>query len=127
MQRRWTKQIAGLNNVDYAARLNQLKLFSIQGRMFRADLVKLWKAFNAEVDVGLREIFERQVHGATRGHRLKLSVPLCRTDIRRRFLNVRCVNVWNNLPSETVTSDNVVKFKRLLEADLGDMLYGVLE
>ena len=55
MQRRWTKQIAGLNNVDYAARLNQLKLFSIQGRMFRADLVKLWKAFNAEVDVGLRE------------------------------------------------------------------------
>ena len=69
VQRRWTREISEVNRFDYHSRLLQLELYSVQGRMLRADLIKVWKAFNCEVDVGLSGIFDRRSHAATRGHR----------------------------------------------------------
>ena len=100
-----------------------MKLFSIQGRMLRADLIKIWKAFNAEVEVGLGDIYERQSHSATRGHSFKISVHLCRTELRRRLFNVSCVGIWNGLPVDTVNSNSVDKLKRLLDVVLGNRFY----
>ena len=40
VQRQWTKNVAGLESIDYAARLRELILFSIKGRLLRADLIK---------------------------------------------------------------------------------------
>ena len=123
VQRRWTREVKDMSRLAYGRRLKLLHLFSIRGRMQRSDLIKVWKAFNAEVDVGLAGLLERNFHESTRGHNLKLSNPLCRGDARRRFWSVRCVAVWNELPQDIVQSETVEAFKRKLDAFMGDRFY----
>ena len=81
------------------------------------------ESFHADVDVGLHTIFERHVHRSTRGHQFKLSVPRCRSEIRRRFLNVRCIKVWNDLPEHVVEVDSVNIFKGDLDRDYSEMFF----
>ena len=125
VQRRWTKQVVGLRDVPYESRLRQLCLYFICGRLLRGDLIKIWKAFHADNDVGLSQIFERQSHNATRGHRFKLSVPRCRLEIRRRFLSTRCVISWNALPAEIVESTSIDAFKSLLDIYFSDRFFDI--
>ena len=127
VQRRWTKEIHGLGEVSYGERLRRLGLYSIKGRLFRADLVKTWKAFHSKVDVGLSQVFERVSHPSTRGHQFKLSIPVCRSEIRRRFFSVRVVNSWNNLPPEVVSTDSLESFKSYLDRLLSDKFYDVAD
>lgn len=91
----WKVQI-----ISYLARLRKL-IHSIYGRMSRTDLIKVWKIFHAEVDVGLASIFEKNSNVATRGHSFKRFIPRCHSEIGRRFFNVTSVQVWNNLPVES--------------------------
>ena len=125
VQRRWTKEVDGLEDIDYASRLRRLGMFSVRGRLIRADLIKIWKIFNADFDVGLSGIFERESHEATRGHQYKLSVPVCRTELRRRFFNVRSVTLWNGLPREIVGAGTVSQFKSLLDVNMARRFYEI--
>ena len=123
VQRRWTKQIQGFDNLNYAERLRRLGLYSIKGRLNRADLIKIWKSFHPDVEVGLSRIFEHAREMGTRGHSYKLSIPLSNTDIKRRLLNSRRVFQWNNLSANTVDAVTLTKFKQLLEGDMQEALY----
>ena len=125
VQRRWTSQVAGMAGLSYPERLERLNLYSIQGRHLRSDLIKLWKSFSPEVEVGLLDLFERNFHTATRGHSLKLSLPVCRSETMRRFLSVRTVNEWNSLPANVVEAQNVGTFKSRLDAYMGRRFFGV--
>ena len=125
IQRRWTREIDGLGGLDYVARLKTVGLYSIQGRLLRADLVKIWKSFSAEVDVGVAQLFEMARSVGTRGHSFKMSIPVCRSEVLRRSFGVRRVILWNSLPSKVVEASSVGTFKRLLDEFLGDMLFGV--
>ena len=40
VQRRWTKRINGMSSLSYADRLRFLNLYSVQGRLMRADLLQ---------------------------------------------------------------------------------------
>ena len=51
LQRRWTREISGVEALEYVARLKAIGLYSIQGRLLRADMVKIWKSFNGDIDV----------------------------------------------------------------------------
>jgi hypothetical protein len=51
VQRRRTKQVYGLPNVDYNARLGALDLFSILERLIRAGLIKYCKVFYCGTEV----------------------------------------------------------------------------
>ena len=123
VQRSWTRQVDGLESLSYLERMKRLGLYSIYGRMLRTDIIKIWKIFHSEVDVGLAAVFERRSHAATRGHPFKLSVPICRTELGRRFFGSRCVTHWNRLPSLVVSADSLETFKGLLDASMGDMFY----
>ena len=57
VQRRSTTQRADVSHLAYVERLKVLELFSIFGRVLRADLVKCWKIFHSEVDIGLSDGF----------------------------------------------------------------------
>ena len=109
--------------MEYDFRLRSLGLFSVRGRLLRIDLIKVWKCFHAEVDLGLVELFERARFGRTRGHRYKLSIPVCRSEIRRRSFGVRCVTTWNSLPVSLVEVTSVDAFKRGLDSFLGGDLF----
>ena len=98
LQRRWTREIQGMGSLDYVSRLRSLGLFSIKGRLLRMDLIKVWKCFHMEVDLGLSGVFELARDVGTRGHAYKLSIPVCRSELGRRTFGVRVVRKWNSLP-----------------------------
>ena len=125
--RRWSKQAEGLGNLEYKARLLRMKMFSIHGRLLRSALIKIFKAFNPGVDVGLKGLLDTRTHASTRGHPLKISIPICRSELQRRFWSVRCVTIWNSLPSEVVLSDTVNSFKAQLDVFMGERLYETID
>ncbi len=51
----------------------------------------------------------------SRGHSLKLSKELTRTEIRRQFFRNRVVNAWNELDEATVMAPSLDRFKDRLE------------
>ena len=85
----------------------------------RIDLVKIWKCFHAEVDVGLCSLFELARSDVTRGHSLKMAVPICRSEVRRRSLAVRCVGIWNSLPESLIGASSQESFKHGLGVFFG--------
>ena len=123
VQRRWTKQISSLKGLDYAARLRTLDLFSVQGRLLRADLIQYWKVFNGKSHISVHDLFERAPYAGTRGHCYKVFPPQPVTDVRRRAFNVRCVSAWNSLPQHVVTATSLPCFKKALTEALGDKLF----
>ena len=123
--RRWTREIEGLAGLDYVTRLKTIGLYSIQGRLLRADIIKIWKSFNANVDVGISDMFEMARDVGTRGHSLKMSIPVCRSEMLRRSFAVRRVALWNSLPPNIVGASSINTFKRLLDDFLGDKLFEV--
>ena len=126
IQRRWTRSVAGLENVPYSQRLTTLDLFSVQGRLLRADLILAWKIFNAQCAISPDQVFVRD-SSSNRGHRFKLFLPRANRDLRRRFYTIRVVQPWNSLSAETVNADTLGKFKSLLRRDLGQKLYDYLD
>ena len=75
------------------------------------------------VDEELSGISERSSHPGTRGHGFKLSIPRCKTEIRRRFSSVRCVLLWNCLTDLAVELDNCNKYKRYFDKFMPDIFY----
>ena len=123
VQRRWTREVEGLGRLEYRERLKRMDLYSVMGRMLRMDLIKVWKAFNSSVDVGLSQLLPLSELVVTRGHQFKLRVQTCRTENRRRFFSVRVVRQWNALPSSVVDSVSLAAFKGQLDGYLGDRLF----
>ena len=115
IQRRWTKRVQGLRDLCYSERLSDLGLFSIQGRLLRADLIQYWKIFHGKSSITPHSMFA-QPQTDTRGHPLKIMVSRANTDIRQRFFSQRCVKLWNSLPAEVVTAQDLQSFKRGLVA-----------
>ena len=64
-------------------------------------------------------MFEVARDVGTRGHRFKLAIPVCRSEVRRRSFVVRVVSVWNSLPSRVVEAGSVECFNRGLFGVLG--------
>ena len=123
VQRRWTKQISSVNSLEYADRLRTLNLFSVKGRLLRADLIQCWKIFHGVSCVDVSDIFLLTPCRGTRGHCYKIFTLTIQTDVRKRFFNVRCVSIWNSLPQYVVSAPSLSSFKNLLENSLGDVLF----
>ena len=127
VQRRWTRETIGMTGLDYQDRLKDMGLFSIYGRLLRADLIKIWKCFHSDVDVGLSTLLEQQSHAATRNHGFKLSIPRCRSEVRRRFWGVRGVSLWNSLPASIVQSTSLETFKKRLDSHMEGEFYKTID
>ena len=125
LQRRWTREVDGLANMDYVTRLKTLGLYSVAGRFLRNDIVKVWKCFHQEIDSGLSGVVELANNVGTRGNVFKLAVPISRSEIGRRKFGARVVFAWNALPTAVVEIGNVVTFKGRLDEVLGDRLFGL--
>ena len=105
----------GLDSLSYGDRLRSLELFSIKGRMFRYDMIIVWKIFNGKSVINPDTLFcFNEVAERTRGHPYKIMKVRCDTEQRKRFFTNRVVDDWNGLPPEVVCAKSIDVFKRLL-------------
>ena len=123
VQRRWTRQINGFENISYKERLIKLELFSLQGRFIRADLIQCWKIFNGESVIAPEDLFRMCPDRRTRGHRFKIQPQLCSIEARKRFFTNRVVKYWNQLPDVAVAAPSVDIFKSMIYKHCYNLLY----
>ena len=81
VQRMWTRHIKGLEGLSYGERLSELSLFSMQGRLLRADLIQYWKIFHDFSCIKPADLFTQPPHSGTRGHRFKIHVTHAALDV----------------------------------------------
>ena len=112
VQRRATKIVPGFSEMTYEERLDKLKLFKLEDRRQRGDLIFLYKIFHGLVDIDHQRLFTLNNRGTTRGHCFKLKEDRSNKDTRRYFYTQRVVVPWNNLPQHIVQSPSVTLFKR---------------
>jgi len=116
VQRRFTKQFPGLENMDYSSRLTALNLPSLERRRLEADLILTYKIIFGIVDVDASIYFKLRDDNSimTRGNKYKLVSNLCRTVQRQNFFSERVINVWNSLPPCLVNFSSRSAFKSTL-------------
>ena len=123
VQRRWTKEIGGLRNMEYSQRLRTLNLYSIKGRLLRHDLIKYWHIFHDCSSMSRDNLFPRPRLGTTRGHDFKIAHSRPQLEVRRRYFSMRYVALWNSFPSHVVSCPTISGFKSALHTHLGDKLF----
>ena len=115
VQRRFTRMLPGMVGRSYEERLRDLRLFSLERRRLRGDLIETYKMIRGLDRVDSESLFPRMGMSTTRGHSFKLRGDIYRTDVRGRFFTQRVVKVWNALPATVVDSPTLRAFKWSLD------------
>ena len=112
VQRRATKQINDIKDMDYAARLKSLKLPTLIFRRMRGDMIEVFKILTHRYDPAVADFLPLhktvRPESTTRGNSLKL--------FKRDAIHVPCENsfshrvisMWNNLPEVVVSAQNLL-------------------
>jgi len=84
----------------YEERLHCLKLWTLEERRNRQDLIEVYKMCNGLSGLNLNELFtsDENIRG-TRGHSWKLNKFQCTRDCCKYFFSNRVINRWNQLDS----------------------------
>ena len=89
VQRRLIKTIYGFENLIYSQRLKDLDLFSVEGKLLRADVNECWKILYNICGICQEDIFVLAQSGITRSHRFKIAYEHSSMDCRRRSIALR--------------------------------------
>ena len=114
VQRRATKLVPELKNMDYEDRLAKMNLPSLYYRRQRGDMIEVDKYLHDMYTVG-RGILELQGPSRTRGHSLRLKKKFCKTALRKHYFSNRVVNPWNSLPESVIAAPSLNSFKAGLD------------
>jgi hypothetical protein len=100
VQRRTTRQIPGMKNLNYEERLRKLKLPTIKYRRIRGDMIETYKIINEKYDPEASNFIKpRDEHierEASRGNPKKILVQRPKLNIRRFSFSIRVTHLWNN-------------------------------
>ena len=114
VQRRFTRLIPKMKQLDYHTRLQLLGLWSLEERRIRADLIQVFKMLRGLSAPPFNQFFSL-AGDRTRNNGCKLVKPRCNLDIRKYFFTDRVVDYWNSLSSNVVQAQSVNSFKHQLE------------
>ena len=127
VQRYFTRRLPGFDSLPYHERLSLLSLDRLELRRLKLDLSMYYRIMHNLCSLESDAFFQKADYTSTRAtNSLKLKVPCSRINARSFFLSHRCVNVWNTLPPDTVTSSHLNGFKYRLKcnSDLSCFLLG---
>jgi len=110
VRRFFTKRIAGLCSLCYDVRSAP----HIEYRRIFNDLVLYYKFLNGKQDTQLWSVFKRISNSRTLGHAFKLCKLQCNIDSTEYYFTNRVINLWNDLPANTVSAATVSMFKNRL-------------
>jgi len=90
VQKRFTKRLHGMQQLDYPSRLAELHIDSLELRRLHFDLIYTYKLLFGLIDLNPSEYFSLKSSASsdtvtTRGHPYSLHVLYSRTDIRKYF------------------------------------------
>jgi hypothetical protein len=106
--------IPGMKDKPYMVRLNLLKLWTLEERRNRADLIEVFKMFSGITDLPVSTFFQVDRESTTRGHSLKIKKKFSSVRARKYFFSERVVNRWNKLSQECVSAPSLNSFKQQL-------------
>ena len=91
VQRRATKLVIGLRKREYADRLHELGLTTLEKRRIRGDLIETFKIVTGRERVRMEEFFATNNSNYNlRGHQFKMAVQRSRTNVRSSFFQPTC-------------------------------------
>ena len=113
VQRRATKLVWRLRNIEYDVRLKELKLTRLEDRRIRGDMILTYRLINGKENVDYRKFFTLvDDHYDLRGHKMKIERTTMNLDVRRYFFSRRVVKKWNSLTEDEVNAPSTAAFKR---------------
>ena len=124
VQRSFSRRIPGLQNISYRERLTTLKLQSLEHRRLISDLITCFNIVHGLSSLTFTDFFTfSPSRFCTRGHPLRLSIPLTKKNSEKFVYSSRVILPWNSLPDDVVGSPSTQSFKsKLLKIDLSKFL-----
>ena len=95
VQRRATKMIPKLRNINYEMHLKECGLTTLETRRLRGDQIEVFKILNGYENIDRNIFFTVKEERRTRGHGVTSAKKQCRLDIRTFSFSQRTVNQWN--------------------------------
>ena len=121
VQRRATKCVPGLANLEYENRLKMMNLPSMNYRSIRGDLIEKYKFTHEMYDCS--KPFKLVTDDRKRGHIYKLEKQRCDTSLRQNFFTNRVFASWNSLDAKVVEAPSVNAFKNRLDRLCKDIVH----
>ena len=114
VQRSYTKRLPGFDKLTYTERLQKLKLQSLEHRRLICDLVLCYNIIHGYSALQISDFFKLSNSSRTRGHNLRLEIPLTKCTPRNNFFASRVIKPWNSLPHHVVNAPSTHSFKSQL-------------
>ena len=115
VQQRATKLVRRLKNLPYEERLRRLKLYPLEQRKLRGDLIETFKILSGKERIDSAIFFRAASSINLRGNSKKLYKQRSRLMLRQNFFSQRVVNHWNSLPNAVVEAETTNSFKNRLD------------
>ncbi|KAK3861870.1 hypothetical protein Pcinc_032197 [Petrolisthes cinctipes] len=118
VQIRATKQVDGLQHLDYPERLKLLNLPTLKYRRHREDMIETWKHFNTYEEQLLPPSFTPRDRPSRR-HRRQLYQHRPEDGVygvQRNSFYFRTTSIWNQLPAEVIEATTLNTFKNRLDS-----------